>query len=165
MQLTVAVIGGAHGLKGHVRVSVRTDDPDLRFQPGVVLDSDNPAHPVLTIADVLRTPWRLRFAEVTDRTAAEALHGTELFIETDEWESSADEWYDHQLIGLPARTPAGTDLGTVVAVEHGLQDLLVVRTADARDVRVPFVTALVPEIAASHITIDAPGGLFDDEVA
>lgn len=168
MQLTVAVVAGAHGLKGHVKLEVRTDDPALRFQPGVVLDTDDPDHPELTIAEVRSASgsWNVRFAKVTDRSGAEALRGTELSIETEEWESDDEEWYDHEIVGLPARTPAGDDLGVVSDVEHGAaQDLLVVRTPDRREVRVPFVTALVPGVSREGVTIDAPDGLFDDEEA
>lgn len=166
MQLTVAVVAGAHGLKGHVRLAVRTDNPERRFQPGVVLDTDDPDRPELTIAEVLASSgsWRVRFEEVAGRDAAEALRGTELSIETDEWESESDAWYDHELAGLPAVTPSGEVLGTVTAVEHGAaQDLLLVRTPDGHDVRVPFVAALVPDVTPERVTIDAPRGLFDDE--
>lgn len=166
--LTVAVIGGAHGLRGHVRLLLRTDDPDLRFRPGVVLATDHPAHPALTVAEVRHAgaSWQVRFAEIRDRTDAEDLRDVTLSIETDAWESAPDEWYDHELLGLPARTPEGVALGDVVGVEHGpAQDLLLIRTPAGVDVRVPFVTALVPVVAADGITIDAPAGLFEDEEA
>lgn len=37
MQLTVAIIGPAHALKGEVRLEIRTDDPEGRLAPGTVL--------------------------------------------------------------------------------------------------------------------------------
>lgn len=168
MQLTVATIAGAHGLKGHVKLFVRTDDPELRFQPGVVLDTDNPSRPELTVAEVRHTSgsWQVRFAEIADRTAAEELRGTELSIETDEWESEEEEWYDHELVGLPARALDGTLLGEVAAIEHAaVQDLLVVRTPDGRDVLVPFVTAIVPAVSSDGVVLDPPGGMFDEAEA
>lgn len=164
MLLTVAVIGGAQGLRGHVRLLVRTDDPTSRFRPGVVLVCDHPSHSALTVAEARHAgaSWQVRFAEVHDRSAAEELRGAILSIETDEWESGADEWYDHEIVGLPARTPAGGPLGDVVAVEHGsAQDLLVVRTPEGREARVPFVGALVPRVATDGVTIDPPAGLFE----
>ena len=72
MQLTVAVVAGAHGLKGHVRLVLRTDDPGLRLQPGVVLDTDDPDLPELTLAEVRPGSWQVRFEEVSGRDAAEA---------------------------------------------------------------------------------------------
>lgn len=165
MQLTVATVAGAHGLAGFVKLIVRTDDPELRFQPGVVLDTDRADLPELTIAEVRSASgsWQVRFEEVADRTGAEALRGAALAIETEEWEDADEEWYLHELVGLEARRPDGTVLGRVADVEtRPAQDLLVVRTADRGDVRVPFVTALVPEVRRDAVVIDAPGGLFDD---
>lgn len=165
MQLLAATIAGAHGLKGHVKLIIRTDDPELRFQPGVVLDADSEEYPELTVAEVRAhgDSWQVLFEEVQDRNAAESLRGTELYIETDEWESDEDEWYAHELVGLPVEGVAGEPLGTVSAVEPGVaQDLLVVATANG-EVRVPFVHALVPVVSADKIVVDPPGGLFDSE--
>lgn len=167
MDLTVATIAGAQGLKGHVKLNVRTDDPAGRFQSGVVLDTDSADFPELTIAEVRSSgdSWQLRFEEVTDRTGAEALRGTELSIETEEWEEAEDEWYLHELKGLPVRDTGGAELGTVEDVETGAaQDLLVVRTPDRGLVRVPFVQALVPEVSEDAVVVDPPGGLFDGEM-
>lgn len=165
MQLVVAQIAGAHGLKGHVTLILRTDAPEVRFRPGVILDTDDDDYPELTIADVRGAgrSWQLRFEEVDDRTEAEALKGITLMIETDEWEDEDDSWYDSDLKGLEARHVDGTVLGVVAEIEHGpAQDLLVVRT-DAGLVRVPFVSQLVPEVLADAVLIDPPGGLFDWE--
>jgi len=45
------------------------------------------------------------------------------------------------------------------------QDLLAVRTPEDRDVLVPFVSAMVPEVdlVARRIVIDPPEGLLDGE--
>ena len=111
------------------------------------------------------TDLGLEVEEVVDRTAAESLQGAELSIETEEWEDAEEEWYDADLVGLPARTPGGEPLGEVTAVEHlPAQDLLVVRY-EGREVLVPFVTAIVTEVSEDGVVIDAPGGLFDGEEA
>ena len=166
MRLRVATIAGPHGLRGHLKLIVHTDDPARRFSRGVVLDCDWEEHPTLTVAEVSNagSAWRVKFEEIADRTAAEEMLGAELWIETEEWEDEDDEWYDADLVGLPARSPDGGALGEVVAVEHGpAQDLLVVRH-DGRDVRVPFVAAIVTEVSGDGVTIAPPGGLFDSEV-
>ena len=49
MQLVVARIGRAHGIKGDVTVEVRTDEPELRLAPGAVLATDPPSTGPLTI--------------------------------------------------------------------------------------------------------------------
>lgn len=166
MHVIVGQIAGAHGMRGHVKVIVRTDDPALRFQAGVVLDTDRKELPRLTVRQVRHAggSWQLAFDEVPDRTAAEALRGTLLSIETTHWEDEDNAWYDSDLVGLAVHHVNGTYLGQVHDIEHGpAQDLLVVRTADGSDVRVPFVSQLVPEVTATGIRVAPPGGLFEEE--
>jgi len=49
VQLVVARIGRAHGIKGEVTVEVRTDEPELRLAPGAVLFTDPAPTGPLTI--------------------------------------------------------------------------------------------------------------------
>lgn len=171
MLLTVAVIGPAHALKGEVRLDVRTDDPEGRLAPGTVLPTDPAGAGPLTVARVRfdGTRWFAAFAEAPDRTAAEALRGVRLLVDTDAEDEAIDEetdhdaWYAHELIGLAAHTPDGRSLGEVIDLEPGVaQDRLVVRTPEGCRVAVPFVAELVPEVdeEAGTVTIDPPGGLF-----
>ena len=188
MLLTVAVIGPAHALKGEVRLDIRTDDPEGRLAPGTSLPVQapqgdaGPAGPApdhLTVARLRfdGARWFARFEEVGDRTAAEALRGARLLVDTstadrDGADSAEDDaWYAHELIGLrairvvPEALPDGETqhLGEVVDLEPGVaQDRLVVRTPDGERIAVPFVEALVPEIDpdAGTVTLDPPGGLF-----
>ena len=188
MLLTVAVIGPAHALKGEVRLDIRTDDPEGRLAPGTSLPVQapqgdagpaGPAPDPLTVARLRfdGARWFARFEEVGDRTAAEALRGARLLVDTstadrDGADSAEDDaWYAHELIGLrairvvPEALPDGETqhLGEVVDLEPGVaQDRLVVRTPDGERIAVPFVEALVPEIDpdAGTITLAPPGGLF-----
>ncbi|MDU0348229.1 ribosome maturation factor RimM [Actinomyces sp. MRS3W] len=175
MLLTVAVIGPAHALKGEVRLDIRTDDPEGRLAPGTVLPAQPATGPAaaghLTVA-ALRyngSRWFARFEEARDRTAAEALRGVQLLVETDAEPEDEDDdaWYAHELTGLAAvrNLADGTAqvLGEVTGLEPGVaQDRLLVRTPDGQEIAVPFVEALVPEIDpdAGTVTIDPPGGLF-----
>jgi 16S rRNA processing protein RimM len=167
MRLTVGRIGRAHGVRGAVLVGVRTDEPELRFAAGSKLDTDPAAVGPLTVA---ATRWRgteliVRFAGVRDRDAAEALRGTWLSVDSSALEPTGDpdEFRDHDLIGLAVRTTSGAPVGEVADVLHHGQDLLVIRPADAPDILVPFVRAIVTDvdIAAGALTIDPPEGLLD----
>ena len=107
----------------------------------------------------------LRFAEVADRSAAEALRGALLEADVPDDAEEDDAWYDHQLVGLRVVDPGGEPLGEVVAVEHPpAQDLLVVRRPGGDERLVPFVAALVPtvDVTAGVVVVDAPPGLLDD---
>ena len=167
MDLVVGQVGRAHGIRGEVSIALRTDEPDSRFFPGARLRADRGPHGLLTVAGARPHRDRLlvRFAEVTDRTAAEGLRGALLSVNGSSVEQSdPDEFHDHQLIGLVVRTTSGQTVGTVTAVQHlPLQDLLVVAAAEDERL-VPFVAALVPEVdlVAGTLTIDAVPGLLDD---
>lgn len=162
MQLVVGRIGRPHGVRGDVTVEVRTDDPALRFQPGVPIATDPAATGPLVI-ESLR--WHqgillLRFTGVSSREEAEELRGTMLVIDSSEVEplDDPDEFHDHQLIGLRVVTTAGVEVGEVTDVLHHGQDLLVV----GKDIYIPFVKALVPEVdlAAGRLVVDPPEGLL-----
>ncbi|HEY2833184.1 MAG TPA: ribosome maturation factor RimM [Sporichthyaceae bacterium] len=169
MELVVGRIGRPHGVRGEVSIEVRTDSPELRFVPGAVLRTDPAGVGPVTVE---YTHWHsgrllLALAGVEDRNRAEELRNVLLLIDVAENERPEDdeEYYDHQLVGLAAHTVAGEPIGTVTEVLHlPSQDLLVVGRDDGREVLVPFVSAIVPELdlAAGVLRIDAPPGLLDD---
>ncbi|MFB6440455.1 ribosome maturation factor RimM [Streptomyces sp. NPDC056411] len=172
MQLVVARIGRAHGIKGEVTVEVRTDEPELRLGPGAVLTTDPSSVGPLTIAAGRVHSGRLllRFEGVADRTAAEALRNTLLIAEVDPEEVPEDpeEFYDHQLIDLDVVTRDGTVVGRISEISHlPYQDLLIVERPEGGEVMIPFVTEIVPEIdlEEQRAVIDPPPGLLDADQA
>ncbi len=168
VQLVVARIGRAHGIKGEVSVEVRTDEPELRLAPGAVLATDPPEVGPLTVADGRVHSGRLllRFAGVADRTAAEALRNTLLLAEVDPEAQPDDpeEFYDHQLVGLDVVTADGARVGPVTEIAHlPGQDLLIVERETGGEVLIPFVSEIVPDIdlAARRMVVVPPPGLLD----
>jgi 16S rRNA processing protein RimM len=166
MRLVVARIGRPHGVRGEVSVEVRTDAPDLRFVPGALLWTDPGAAGPLTVDGVRDHNGRLllTFAQVRDRTAAEALRDVLLLADVGEQEEP-DAWHVDQLVGLRAEGTDGRLLGEVVDLERGVaQDLLVVREPSGHRALVPFVTALVPvvDVDAGFLVLEPPGGLLED---
>ncbi|WP_129844188.1 ribosome maturation factor RimM [Streptomyces sp. RFCAC02] len=168
MELVVARIGRAHGIRGEVSVEVRTDEPELRLAPGAVLATDPPAAGPLTIeaGRVHSGRLLLRFAGVHDRTAAEALRNTLLLAEVDpdELPDDPEEFYDHQLVGLRAVTTEGEEIGTVSEVAHlPSQDLLIVARPDGGEAMIPFVSEIVPEVDVTEgqLVVTPPPGLLD----
>jgi 16S rRNA processing protein RimM len=167
VDLVVGRIGHAHGVKGEVSVDVRTDDPDRRFAPGSVLATDPPERGPLTVAGARPHHGRLlvAFERFADRTAAETLRGTLLVVDSaSAGETEDDEWWDHDLVGLAAVTGDGHALGTVADVLHVPgAPLLSVVAEDGREVLVPFVAAIVPEVdvANGRLVVVPPAGLLD----
>lgn len=169
VELVVARIGRAHGIKGEVTVEVRTDEPEVRLAPGAVLATDPPGTGPLTIETGRVHSGRLllRFSGVADRGAAEALRNTLLIAEVDPQETPEDpeEYYDHQLIDLDVVTRDGTEVGRITEISHlPYQDLLVVARPGGGEVLIPFVHEIVPEIdlAEQRAVIDPPPGLLEE---
>lgn len=172
MQLVVARIGRAHGVKGEVTVEVRTDEPELRLAPGAVLATDPaPAGPLtIETGRVHSGRLLLRFEGVRDRNAAEALRNTLLIaeIDPDELPEGEDEYYDHQLIDLDVVTKDGAEVGRITEISHlPSQDLFVVEGPDGGEVLIPFVAEIVTEIdlEEQRAVIDPPPGLIEDRAA
>ncbi len=165
--VVVGRIGRPHGVRGEVTVEVRTDDPDLRFAPGAVLRTEPTDRGPLTIAACRwhREVLLLAIDGVESREAAEELRNTELHVPVADLPALEDPnvYYDHQLVGLTARLPDGTELGTVSAVRHEGADLLVVRRVEGGELLVPFVTAIVPtvDVPGGVVVVDPPEGLLD----
>ncbi|MER8089474.1 MULTISPECIES: ribosome maturation factor RimM [unclassified Streptomyces] len=172
MQLVVARIGRAHGIKGEVTVEVRTDEPELRLAPGAVLATEPAGAGPLTIETGRVHSGRLllRFEGVRDRTAAEALRNTLLIAEVDPAELPEDpeEFYDHQLMDLDVVLADGTGIGRITEITHlPSQDLFIVERPDGSEVMIPFVEEIVTEIdlAEQRAVIAPPPGLIDESQA
>ncbi len=172
-QLRVGRLTKAHGLKGAIKLELYTDDPERRFVPGaefsLQVPESSPWHGKHLTLRELR--WYNGhpvgfFEGVDDRTAAEGLVKAILWVEHVDQESpEPDAWYDHQLVGL-AVVRDGVKIGEVTHVDHlPAQDLLIVKSK-GREVMVPFVAAIVPEvdIAAGTVTVTPPAGLFEELV-
>jgi 16S rRNA processing protein RimM len=138
--VTLAVVIGAHGVTGEVRLKLFTDDltPYRSFNGGRLTlkslrDGSNGA-----IA---------RLAEVADRNAAEALRGTELTVPRSALPPLGEgEYYHTDLIGLAVATDAGAPVGTVIAVENfGAGDILEIEQSDGRRFMVSVAQAEIGE--------------------
>ncbi|MFD9222112.1 ribosome maturation factor RimM [Streptomyces sp. NPDC060064] len=172
MQLVVARIGRAHGIKGEVTVEVRTDEPELRLGPGAVLATDPASVGPLTIETGRVHSGRLllRFEGVRDRNAAEALRNTLLIAEVDPEELPEDpeEFYDHQLMDLDVVLVDGTEIGRITEISHlPSQDLFIVERPDGSELMIPFVEPIVTEIdlEKQRAVISPPPGLIDESEA
>jgi 16S rRNA processing protein RimM len=169
-ELLVGIAARAHGLRGELVVDVHTDSPDERFAPGAVLTLRRAGVPdgTVTVDSARPHSGRLlvRFAEVPDRNAAEAMRGARLLINAAALAPPADpeEFHIHQLEGLRAELEDGSVVGTVREVVHGPGgELLVLARPDLPDALVPFVRAIVPavDLDGGRVVLTPPEGLLD----
>jgi 16S rRNA processing protein RimM len=149
--VTLAVIIGAHGVTGEVRLKLFTEDVDglkahKSFNDGALtLKSVRPGNNIIA-----------RFAEITDRNAAEAARGTELTVSRDALPPLAEgEYYHADLLGLPCVSTTGEDLGICIAIENfGAGDVIEVERPDKKRFMVPMNADAVPEWG-ERIVIDS----------
>lgn len=164
----MAVIGAAHGIKGELRVKTFTGEPLALADYGPLYARDGRAFQIIDIRPA-NTVVVVRFKGISDRNAAEALAGTELFVDRSMLpdDGEEDEFYHADLVGLEVRDDTGALIGKVVAVHNfGGGDILDVTLAGRKGVLIPFTQAAVPEvsIADAFIRIDlAAAGLVEDE--
>lgn len=152
--VTLAAIIGAHGVTGEVRLKLFGDGVAALKQHRAFNDG---ALTVEKLKDDGKGGAVARFAEVTDRTAAEALRGTALTVPRSALPPLGEgEYYYADLIGLPALSTSGEELGHCVAVENfGAGDVLEIERPDGKRFMVPMKEEAVPEWMHQRIVIDA----------
>ena len=152
--VTLAAIAGAHGVTGEVRLKLFGEGVESLKRFRAFNDSS------LTVSK-LRDDGKggaiARFAEVTDRNAAEALRGTVLTVPRSALPPlEAGEYYHADLLGLPAVSSDGTALGEVIAVENfGAGDVIEIKRPTGKRFMVPMRIEAVPEWDEARIVITA----------
>ena len=151
-QVALAAIAGAHGIGGEVRLKLFAESAESLQRHKEVRVGDR----LLTLTSLKgdRTPIA-RFAQVSDRTGAEALRGQLVTVPRSALPPLEEgEYYHADLLGLPCESAAGEPLGRVVAVEDfGAGDILEIEKPDGRRSMVPF-RAGIADLAGGRIVVD-----------
>ena len=151
-QVALAAVVGAHGIQGEVRLKLFAEGIEsLQRHPQVRVGgrtmhvkSVRPGkHPTV------------RFAEISDRDAAEALRGSLVTVTRSELPPLDEgEYYYADLIGLECRSAAGEPLGTVATVENfGAGDILEIELTDGSRVMVLYRDG-VADLRDGRIVVD-----------
>lgn len=165
--IVVGTVTKAHGLRGEVGVQVRSDNPE-RFTPGAEVFLADGRGLTIERAQAHGKGLLVRFAQVVDRTAAEALRGRELLIPVD-WlpPLPQGEYWPFQLEGCRVITRQGRDLGTLVEViPNPANDLWVARDDQGNETLVPALRSVIVEVDAEAKRIlvrDLPGLTIPEE--
>lgn len=143
--VTLAVITGAHGVTGEVRLKLFTADLSAyrSFNGGT-----------LTLKSLRN--GIARFAEVPDRNAAERLRGTLLTVPRSALPPLGDgEYYHVDLLGLSCVSTSGEPLGRVVAIDDfGAGDVIEIERPDGKRFMVPMRPEAVPEWNSERLIVD-----------
>ncbi|MBA4130016.1 MAG: 16S rRNA processing protein RimM [Hyphomicrobium sp.] len=160
-------IGSAHGIKGEVSIRTFTEDPADIAAYGPL--SDKAGKRTFKIAGLRVSAKAViaRLQGVDDRTAAEKLRNTGLYVKRSQLpELEPGAYYYEDLAGLAAVDPDGSVLGTVVGVvNYGAGDLVEIsRPGERETLLVPFTKEAVPavDIETGRVTVVLPKFADDD---
>ena len=152
--VTLAAVTGAHGVTGEVRLKLLGEGYEAfarhqRFNDGALT--------LTKLRDDGKGGAIARFAEVADRSAAEALRGTVLTVPRSALPPLAEgEYYHADLLGLAAMSDAGEPLGTVIAVENfGAGDVIEIERPDGKRFMVPMRAEAVSEWNVEQLIVSA----------
>ncbi|KKB78845.1 hypothetical protein VW35_10145 [Devosia soli] len=161
-RILMGKIGAAHGIKGEVRITTFTAEPEAIASYGP-LETDRPGLTVnIEAARLNKTVLVAKLKGIRDRNAAELLNGVSLYLDRDRLPDPDDEddFYHADLIGLDARLDTGISIGEVSALlNFGAGDLIEVRDPRSGDTFLyPFTKAVVPtvRVAEGYLVISPP---------
>ena len=162
-QVALGYVSGVFGLQGEVRLFLYNPDSQLlstELELDVHLPGGGCRRARVSARQGAGKRVLGRISGVEDPEAASAMQGAVLVIDKDRLPVlGEDEYYHHQLIGLPVRTEGGQTLGRIAEIHGGSAfDIWVVRGPGGEH-WIPFKMELVRELVlGSHVLVadDAP---------
>ena len=161
-RVCVARIGAAHGVRGEVKLWSFTEDPAAIADYGPFETLDGKRTFDIESMRAAKDHFVARLSGVPDRTAAEKLTNTDLYVPRDRLPviDDDDTYYHADLIGLAAVSHEGVALGKVTALYNfGAGDLIEIVTPQGGEpLLLPFSNAVVPQvdIQGGKITVVLP---------
>jgi 16S rRNA processing protein RimM len=147
--ILVGRVAGAFGVKGEVRVTAYTADPQALLGYRDLLRQDGSPGLTLLSGRVQKGDVVGRATEIATKEEADALRGLLLHVPRESLpEPDEDEFYLADLIGLSAVTPEGETLGKVKTVQDfGAGDILEIEPGrGGASWYLPFTRECVPEV-------------------
>ena len=145
--ILLGVVGGAHGIKGEVRIKSFTEDPTDIKAYGPLFDAKGNKYTIRT-ARIQKNVVVVTINEISDRNGAELLNGIELFVDRSALpEDDEDEFYQSDIVGMAVESVDGAAIGTVIAFhDFGAGEVIEIKPERGSSVMIPFSEAAVPDI-------------------
>ena len=167
--LAVGQAAGAHGLRGEIKVTILTQEPERFGQLSRVWLGHDDQDPVAWTLEGYRLHHGralLKLKGCDNRNMAESLRASLVLVPLEEAiPLEEDEYYEHQIVGLVVWTSSGERLGEIEEILYtGANEVYIVR-GDApgrKEILIPAIEEVVLEIdlAAGRMTIEPLEGLF-----
>ena len=165
-RIALALVAGAHGVKGELRLKLFADSIDSLARHSRLYVGGRE----LALRDIKHGGKTAiaRFEGISDRSAAEALRGQLVEIDRSELpELEEGEYYHADLIGRAAVTTADEPLGRVTAIHNfGAGDIIEIAPPLGPTMLLPFTNAVVPtvDLAGGRVVIELPQEVEGDDV-
>ena len=145
----VAVVSGAHGIRGDVVVKSFTDYPEDFANYGVLEDISGTPFSFAAIRHTSKG-FLVKFSHVTDRNMAEALRGCYLYASADMLENpSEDEVYLDDVISYKVYRENGSFFGDVIGhFDNNAHIVLTIKHPEPghKNILIPFTNEMITKI-------------------
>jgi 16S rRNA processing protein RimM len=163
-RICVGAIAGSFGVQGEVRLKSFCAEAAAIADYGPLYTKDGARNFTIKLTRPVSGGLGARLSGIQTKEEADALRGTELYVDRDRLPKLPDdEFYHSDLIGLEVLDTGGAVLGRVIAVHnHGAGDILEINGAGRKTVlMLPFTMAAVPtvDLGAGRVIVDLPEGL------
>jgi 16S rRNA processing protein RimM len=161
-KICVGQFAGAHGVRGLVKLRSFTAEPTAIFDYAPLVSEDGKRVFKLTLKSPAKEGFVAEIEGIATKEAADELRGDKLYVTRDTLPKTAKgEYYEADLIGLPAIDAEGKEYGKVLGVhDHGAGVFVEIGTSKKDSFMLPFKDAFVPEVdlKAGKLIIAVPQG-------
>jgi 16S rRNA processing protein RimM len=162
-RVAVGEINSPWGIKGHVKVTPLTSNPERLQAKQRVFVGDLSL--TITDAKIVGKIPVIQFSSFTTRNSVESLKGSLIeILEKDLPELPENIFYIHDIVGLTVLTDDDEVVGEVTEVlQTGANDVYVIRPSIGKDVLIPALESVIVaiKIEDKSLIIRSNTGLFD----
>lgn len=157
-RILVGKIRSAHGIKGLVKVEFFGEDVSLLQDTPLYASETSQDAIHVKVKNQMKDIWLCEIDNVRDKTQADTLRGTDLFIDRHFLPDLEEgEHYFVDLIGRLVKSKDGHALGKAISFQNfGASDLMEVKAKGKPSFYIPYTDACILEITEEQIIVDMP---------
>lgn len=154
-RILIGEITTVHGIKGYVKVKSYVEDESLLERPSLFTDESASKTLSLTLKNPIKGDWIAQVEGIADRTQAEKLRGTKLYLDrADMPDPDEGEYYIEDLKGLSVVGDDGQAFGALLdVVNYGAGDLVNIKPSTGAEFYVPYTNDTIINVDLKNGTI------------